>query len=534
MPSTRFFTRISSSFLPVCFVVAVALCAASAWAEEVGQGTFDGSLDPGAGCGEGFPATLGYHSNFRFDDKEFIVNIPPGNNQLHLNLSQLGEFHSNGTLDCVFDVGGTFTTITAINEAGDFEWIELDGEYLDHQPGISEGDVFPWVAGARCVTTRTDDFKTLCDNFELSWNGLSRMLAPNPGYSFFDGQLHVRTAPRVPVDPNPGDPKGEVNVGAPVDGPGGDVPDVAVSFKNGVVNSGELSISTLADAHGEVPSDAAFPIRGTTEIDHEDGNGPVQFFAGGDERFIDIHTDAGLPNGPDIEVCLPLPPTQSAADVRPVRVLHGEGTSPTSRVFVDRTSRIDHTARKACASVESFSKFAVVTSDVCGKGGRSYDGIVSIAGGLVGRKNVVVDGVTDCANFPANLPPALSQLCVPDADNVAGQCSVALTLGVNRGGCNQVASGDPHSSDVNAYSYLGSIRGSGGTIDLLPLFRPGLYALVDRRDATVGPVTVALPATRNVTKYKLRQSMDGYRPDNFALATDKDSVSITCIDPDQQ
>ena len=529
MPSIARRPFSSLSCFIACLIVVGAITR-HANAEEVGQGTFDGSLDPGAGCGDGFPATLGYHSNFRFDDKTFMVNLPPGNNEIEINFSKLGEFHSTGTLDCVFDVGGTFTTITATNEAGDFEWIDLDGEYMDHQPGIAEGDVFPWVAGARCVTTRTDEFKTLCDNFELSWNGLSRMLAPNPGYSFFDGQLHVRTAPRVPVDPNPGDPKGEVDVGAPVDGPGGDVPDVAVSFKNGVVDSGELSISTLADAHGDVPSDAAFPTRGTTMIDHDDGNGPVAFFPGGDERFIDIHTDAGLPKGPDIEVCLPMPAVQSAADVRPVRVLHGEGDS-TSRAFVDRTSRIDHAAGKACASVASFSKFAIVTSDVCGKGGRSYDGIVTIAGGLVGRKNVVVDGVTDCANFPASLPASLAQLCVPDADNVAGQCSVALTLGVDRGGCNEVASGvDPH-NQVSAYSYAGSIRGSGATIDLGLSFRPLLTALADTEEATVGPVTIPLPAPRSVNKYKLRQSMDGYRPDTGALGTDKDSVSITCIEP---
>lgn len=531
MPSTRLLARFPLPFFVLCFVVA-ASSPARLWAEEVGQGTFDGSLDPGPGCGLGLPAILTYHSNFRFDDKTFNVSIPPGDNQLSINFSLLGEFHSTGALDCVFDVGGTFTS-TAMNEAGDFEWIDLNGEYLDHQPGIAEGDEFPWVAGARCVTTRTDDFKTLCENFELSWNGLSRMLAPNPGYSDFDGDLQVRTAPRVPVDPKPGDPNGEVGVEAPVDGPGGDVPEVAVTFKNGVVDSGELSISTLADAHGEIPNDATFPVRGTTEIDHEDGNGPVPFFTGGDERFIDIHTDAGLPNRPDIEVCLPMPAIQSAADVRPVRVLHGEGASATSRVFVDRTSRIDHGARKACASVGSFSKFAVVTADVCGKrGGRAYGGIVSIAGGLSGRKNVIVDGVTDCASFPANLSPELAQLCLPDADNVPGQCSVALTLGVNRPHCNEVAAGvDPLSSDVNVYTYLGSIRGRGYTIDLLPLFRPALYALVDRADVTVGPVTVALPAIGDKTKYKLRQSMLGYRPDNFALTTDKDSVSITCIDP---
>jgi hypothetical protein len=103
---------------------------------------------------------------------------------------------------------------------------------------------------------------------------------------------------------------------------------------------------------------------------------------------------------------------------------------------------------------------------------------------------------------------------------------------MNRGGCNEVAAGVVPHNQVDPYSYVGSIKGSGGTIDLRGPFYP-LISTLDgsAQEVTLGPVTIALPATRSVTKYKLRQSMQGYRPDTAALATDKDSASITCIEP---
>jgi hypothetical protein len=360
------------------------------------------------------------------------------------------------------------------------------------------------------------------------------MKAPTPegGYNEFEGHLNVRTAPQVPVDKNPSDPKGAVDVGGPVDGPGGAVPDVAVRFDNGVLGSGELSISTLADAHGQVPSAVEFPVRGTTEIDH--GDGPVPFFAGGDERFIEISTNAPLPSTAKLEVCLPLPAVATASDVRPVRVLHGEGET-LSRRFVDRTSRIDHQAGKACARVSSFSKFAVVTTDVCGNGQTAYDGIVTIAGGLAGRKNVIVDGLTDCANYPANLPQRFARDCVPDADTTPGVCSVSLRLGVNRAACNRVPAGlDGQSPDVFPLTYGAILKGPNGSASVTTLFQSALSALPDHFDEIAGPVTVPLPVSGAVAKYKLRQSMQGFRPnDSSELVTDKDSVAITCLDPTQ-
>jgi hypothetical protein len=502
-------------------------------ASEVGQGEFFGSLIPNAtGCVTYQTTALDFWSQFAFDDKEFVVNLPPGNNLLHLNFHDLGIFHSTGVVECVFDIGGTFTS-TATNEAGDFTWIDLDGEYLDHKPGIGEGDPFPWVASARCVTTRTDDFKTLCDNFVLSWNGLSKMKAPNPGYNEFDGQLNVRTAPRVQVDPNPGDPNGPVDVGAPVDGPTGHVPDIAVRFRNGVLDHGELSVATLADAHGVLPHGLELPVRGTTEIDH--GSGPEPFFPGGDERFIEIHTNAPLPAGPDIEVCLPMPAVTTPADIKPVRVLHGEeraGGRPEERTFVDRTSRIDHANHKACAKVSSFSKFAVATRDVCGNGQALYDGIVTIAGGMIGRKNVIVDGLTNCANYPAKLPKGLKKYCVPDADAVAGQCSASLKIGLDRAGCNRVPAGvDPHAGVINRFSYSGAISGPGGTTQLGPMLNSAIHALPDDREATVGPATVALPVSGPIAKYKFSQTLQGQSPGSLDLVFDRDSAIIMCIDP---
>src|SRR5437870_3779576 len=83
------------------------------------------------------------------------------------------------------------------------------------------------------------------------------------------------------------------------------------------------------------------------------------------------------------------------------------------RVTVDRTSSVDPTAGKVCAKVTGFSKFAVVTTDVCGNGQRPSDGLLTVAGGLLGKRTVVVDGLTDCTQYPPNLPNGLRRYCVP-------------------------------------------------------------------------------------------------------------------------
>src|SRR5262249_7673905 len=162
---------------------------------------------------------------------------------------------------------------------------------------------------------------------------------------------------------------------APVDGAAGDLPRVQVLFANGVIAPGELRVATLADAHGAVPAGVEFPIRGTTTIDH--GNGPAPLFAGGGGRFRALTTTAAFASRPALEVCLSMPAPAAPASVRPVRVLHGEGSDPTSRTFVDRTSHVDPTSGTACAKVHGFSKFAVVTTDVCGGGQRPSDGILT-------------------------------------------------------------------------------------------------------------------------------------------------------------
>jgi len=422
-------------------------------------------------------------------------------------------------------VGGTFTG-SAINDAGDFQWLDMSGEYLDHKPGIAEGDPFPWVASARCVTTR-EEFKQLCDNFELSWNGLSKMGAPVQGYHDFDGHFSARTANRAHVEPNGGGP---VNATSEVDGDTGDVDEVSVTFENGLTAGGDVNVSTLADAHGELPANAEFPPRGTTEIDH--GDGPVPFFETGDETFIEITTNAGLPHGPDIEVCLPRPPASSAADVRPVRVLHGEGDNYMTRRFVDRTSSVDPTKGKACASVSGFSRFAVVEADYCGRGRRSADGILTVAGGLRGRKNVIVDGVTDCTHFPAGLPQSMHSLCVPDGDGKNGQCMLELTVGVDRTACNTVEpTVDASEGGIDPWSYEGSIRGMSTTIDLYSTFHDELVLRSDWTDLVLGPKTIALPLTGSSTKYKLSQRMNGAEPGTGDYVSDRDTVSIVCVAP---
>jgi hypothetical protein len=275
-------------------------------ASEAGQGVFHTTLgEHPVHCSAGSPITTPYTNTFSFDDKTFHVNQPPGNNQLLINFSLLGAFASTGTLNCVFDEGGTYEA-TASNETGDFQWTLIRGEYMDHVPDIKQGDPFPFVGKARCTTTRDDDFKALCDNFELSFNGPSKALEPNEEnvYHDFAGDFTLRAAPVVPVKPATGADE-RVGVLVPVDGADGEVPQVSVTFTNGVLAPGELAVSTFGDAHGVVPAGLEIPERGTTAVDH--GSGPMEIFAGGDERFIDISTDAGLPLAPSLEVCLPMP-----------------------------------------------------------------------------------------------------------------------------------------------------------------------------------------------------------------------------------
>jgi hypothetical protein len=496
----------------------VLLCAGGrrVLAAEAAQGVFDVTLDDGFACELGGGGFVSHHM---YDDQTFHVPMPPGDNMLDVNFSQLGTVTVAGTIDCVFDEGGTFS-VSGSNEAGDFQWTEMTGEYIDHVPGISEGDPFPFVGTARCATTRTDVFKTLCENFDFSFNGLSRALPPDPWFRLFDGDFTFRAVSRVQV------PAGSVvDTQTLVDGPGGGVPDVTVKFGNGVMAPGDLTVATLADAHGTVPPGFELPVVGTTAIDH--GAGPVAFFEGGDERFIEIDTDAALPGSPDIEVCLPLPPA-SPEGVRPTRILHGEGSGPADRVFVDRTSRVDLAAGKICAAVHGFSKFTVVTSDVCGEGQRRSDGLITVAGGLVGRQSVVVDGLTDCALYPANLPPGLAQFCVPDADPTPGSCGVALTLGVNRAGCND---SQANSSFVDVASYGGEVRHGRTVQDLGATFGPLVAALGSPVEATVGPVVVAVPTSSGVTTYKLKQHLRGARPGTSHVETDKDTLTIKCLDP---
>jgi hypothetical protein len=508
-------------------VALVSLAAFPALASEVGQGTFDTLLGDDFHCSDGGPGGS-YVATFSFDDKSFNVNLPPGNNQLDIDFSTLGAFTSNGNIACVFDEGGTFAA-TGANEAGDFQWTEIKGEYIDHKPGIGEGDPFPFVGSARCATTRTDDFRTLCDNFEFSFNGLAKALAANQNGLFhhYAGDFNMRAVPLEHV------PNGKPKVTSTVDGASGDVPAVSVDFAGGVVGPGDLRVSTQADAHGVVPAGVEFPVRGTTAIDH--GSGAVPFFAGGDERFVEISTDAQLPAA-SFEVCLPLPATSSPAGVRPARVIHGEGTGVADRRFVDRTSRVDPTTGTACARVSGFSKFAVVTVDVCGGGQSRSDGLLTVAGGLIGKRTVVVDGLTDCTQFPANLPRGLARYCVPDADSIPGQCSVSLTLGVNRGGCNKVTNPnvDPHSSLVQVASYSGHVTDGSMTIDLNATFGAAIGALVAPYEATVGPYDVVLPVAggKKITTYKLEQQLPGLRPGTFnRLDVDKDVLKIHCIEP---
>jgi hypothetical protein len=272
-------------------------------------------------------------------------------------------------------------------------------------------------------------------------------------------------------------------------------------------------------------------VRGTTAIDH--GAGPVPFFAGGDERFVDVSTDVPLPPNTSVEVCLPLPGVAPSA-IRPARVLHGEGAGPATRQFVDRTSWIDPTMGTACARVASFSEFAVVTVDVCGGGQKPSDGILTVAGGLLGRRTIVVDGLRDCAQYPANLPRGLRQYCVPDADTTAGQCTVSVTLGINRGGCTRAPDGlDSHSALIVPGSYGGQITQGLNTTDLTGVFGPQIAALVNPHEATVGPVDLILATApgRKITTHRLKQPLQGMRPGSgVQLDTDTDVLIIKCLD----
>jgi hypothetical protein len=507
--------------LYVAALVITGVCGpfARLYAAEVAQGSFEVTLDDTFVCDFGGGP---YASVLTYDDMTFNVDMPSNGSVLAINLGELGPMAMTGNVNCVFDEGGTFAT-TGSNEAGDFHWIDMTGEYLDRVPGIAEGDPFPFVGRARCSTTRGGDLQTLCENFELSFNGLGKALPPNPRFTYYAGDFTFRATERTPVDAG-----AQVSVDAAVDGPGGDLPEVGIHFANGVEAPGTLVVATLAEAHGSLPSGFDLGVRGTTSIDH--GSGAVPFFAGGDERFVEISTDAALPSTPTIEVCLPMPDASNPANVRPVRVLHGEGTGVADRKFKDRTSRVDASKHQACARVKSFSKFAVATTDVSGGGQAQSDGLVTTAGGLIGKRSVVVDGLTDCTQYPANLPRGLARHCVPDADAATGQCGLALTLGVNRAASNR--SGQPNPF-VDVGTYMGTIGHGAYVQDLTPAFGPLIAALSNPVEATVGPVQVSLPVDRRITTYTLRHQLSGLRPISAVFEIDKDVLKVKCIDPSQ-
>jgi hypothetical protein len=216
-----------------------------------------------------------------------------------------------------------------------------------------------------------------------------------------------------------------------------------------------------------------------------------------------------------------------------VVVLHGAGDDPTTRTFRDVTSSIDPVRGTACGSVTSFSRFAVATSDVCGNGRPQSDGFVTVAGGLAGRTVVVVDGVSDCSAYPPNLPRRLAKYCVPDADPTPGSCTLALSLGTNRVGCNRAAPGaTAYSPGIDVSSYKGSIRHGSASIDLTSSFGPSIAALASPTDAVVGPLDVALPASTKITTYKLRHEIRGLSATgNGASVRDRDVLTVKCIDP---
>jgi hypothetical protein len=493
-------------------------------AAEAAQGSFDVTLDESFVCStEGGGG--GFVAHHTYDDKTFQIPLPPGNNVLTINFSLIGNVTFGGAIDCVFDDGGTFSAY-GDNDAGDFHWIDMTGEYLDRKPGISEGDPFPFVGTAQCTTTRTDDFKTLCDNFEFSFNGLGKALPPNPWYKDYNGDFTFRAVKRAEVGSGP-----TVNVHAAIDdGSTGDIPAVQVRFQNGVNAPGLLRVATLADAWGAFPRGVDFPVRGTTAVDHGAGGDPDRFFPGGDERFVEIETDAVLPGSPAIEVCLPMPATADPSAIRPVRVLHGEGSGMADRKFVDRTSQVDPTSHQACAKVKSFSKFVLVTTDVCGGGQTQSNGLLTVAGGLVGKRTVVVDGLTDCAAYPSNLPRGLAKYCVPDANPTTGQCGVSISLGINRAGCNR---SDQNSSYVDVNSYSGVISHGSSWQDLGPVFGNLIKNLSSPVEATVGPVDVSVPVGGRLTTYTLKHQLAGWRPQTSQLETDKDVLKIRCLDPTQ-
>jgi len=491
-----------------------------ALAAEAGQGSFTVTLGPDFHCMGGDGGS--FSTEMVFDDKTFNVPMPPGNNSISINFSVLGTFTSSGAINCLFDEGGTFSE--SASAPGELLWTQIAGDYIDRKPGIGVGDPFPFVGRSECTTTREDDFKTLCDNFVFSFNGLAKAAAPDGQFfRYYTGDFTMRAVPKVSVQQG-----ALVQAQAVVDVPDGDIPHVDVGFQNGLTAGGELQITTLADSHGAVAADFDFPVRGTTTIDH--GAGPLPFFAGGDERFVEITTSAQLPTSPKIEVCLPLPRSTDPSGVRPVRVLHGEGNDLSSRVFVDRTFRFDPTSGKACAQVSSLSKFALVTVDVCGGGQRQSDGLLTIAGGLMGKKTVVVDGLTDCTQYPANLPSGLRRYCVPDADTTPGQCTLSLMLGVNRAACNRTQTPSP---SVSVNSYGGSLTQGASSWDLGAVVVPLIAGLSNPVEATVGPVGVVLPAPTKITTYKIKHQLSGIRPGTTNTETDKDALKVQCVDPTQ-
>ena len=496
------------------------------WAVEVGQGTFETTLGQDFHCADGGGS---FTSAFRFDDQTVSVPVDGENGgQLDVNFSVLGTFDATGAIDCVPDKGGIFHEV-ALNDARDFEWLEVSGEYLDPNPGIVAGDPFPFVGRAICVTTRTDAFKTLCEKFQFSFNGLSQAQGPDDQgfYRSYAGDFTMRAAQHGRAEAD----SGPVAVESFVDAAGGDLPSVEVTFKKGVDAPGDIAVTTLAAAYGTLPVGLEVPIRGQTTIDH--GAGAQPFFPGGDERYIEVTTDAAVPPGSIMEVCLPSPRVNGPSGVRPVRVLHGEGAEPFGRRFVDRTWRSDPTTRRTCARVRSLAKFTVATADVCGGGQQRSDGLLTVAAGLIGRRSIVVDGLSDCTQYPSNLPAGLRAYCVPDGDAVPGQCTVSVTLGVNRAGCNRVPPGvtDPHSPSVQVGSYRGELRRGGSVTDLGALIGPQIAALSSPRDDIVGPVDLTLPVSNNkkITTYKLRQQLTGTRPGGDGVDTDTDVLTIQCL-----
>jgi hypothetical protein len=128
----------------------------------------------------------------------------------------------------------------------------------------------------------------------------------------------------------------------------------------------------------------------------------------------------------------------------------------------------------------------------------------------------------------ANLPAGLARYCIPDADPDTGECGVTMTLGINRAGCNASGLG---SGFVDVASYSGTLKQGSQVQDLGASFGALIAALVNPVEATVGPVTLSLSATKRVTSYRLKHQLTGIVPDSGQLDTDKDVFTIKCLNP---